>query len=183
MYPTSNNTILNFVCVHPETETLDESGESWEQTGGLDRLLQVYESFSPAVVKLLGKAEPHSIKIWKLLDMEVIPRWTNERVALLGDAAHPFLPHQGQGAGVAIEDAAALSIVLPLGTKPREVAERLKLYQDIRLERANRIQEFSRLMGKDLDEKASLDSMLKVSEIRAQTDTCSVRLRQLQFRA
>ncbi|EAT85338.2 hypothetical protein SNOG_07872 [Parastagonospora nodorum SN15] len=157
MYPTSNNTVLNFVCVHPEAETEEQSGENWDQAGDLDLLLKVYSTFYPAVLKLLGKAEPGSIKVWKLLDMDVIPSWTNKRLALLGDSAHPFLPHQGQGAGVAIEDAAALAVVLPMGTKPEEVAERLKLYQDIRMERANKIQEYSRLAGRDLESQVNVD--------------------------
>lgn len=160
MYPTSNNTVLNFVCVHPEAETEEQSGENWNQTGDLDLLLKVYSTFDPAVLKLLGKAEPGSIKVWKLLDMDVIPSWTNERLALMGDSAHPFLPHQGQGAGVAIEDAAALAVVLPMGTKPEEVVERLKLYQDIRMDRADKIQAHSRLAGGDLDSQVKIDSKL-----------------------
>jgi hypothetical protein len=160
MYPTSENSVLNFVCVHPEADTADESGEGWDQASNLNKLLQVYESFDPVVLKLLAKAEDHSVKIWKLLDMEVIPTWTKDNLALLGDAAHPFLPHQGQGAGVAIEDAASLAVVLPLGTKPGEVVERLKLYEEIRMERANRIQEYSRLAGADLDDQAKKDSKL-----------------------
>lgn len=157
-YPTSDNSILNFVCIHPEAETSDDSGEGWDQTSNLEKLLQVYASFDPALLKLLSKADPHTIKIWTLLDMKVIPSWTKERLTLLGDAAHPFLPHQGQGAGVAIEDAAALAVVLPPGTKSEDVAERLTLYEEIRKERADRIQEYSRLAGADLNSQAKNDS-------------------------
>jgi 2-polyprenyl-6-methoxyphenol hydroxylase-like FAD-dependent oxidoreductase len=32
---------------------------------------------------------------------------------LIGDAAHPFLPHQGQGGGIAIEDAASIAHSYP----------------------------------------------------------------------
>ncbi len=56
---------------------------------------------------------------------------------------------QGQGAGQALEDAAALSIVLPRGTASEAVSERLKLYEEIRYERAHSIQQFSRLAGRD----------------------------------
>lgn len=63
------------------------------------------------------------------------------------DAAHPFLPHQGQGGGQAIEDAISLAAVLPLGTPKSEIADRLKLYQKCRQERANKIQHFTRLSG------------------------------------
>jgi len=57
---------------------------------------------------------------------------------------------QGQGGGVAIEDAATLAVVLPLGTTPEEIPERLQLYQDIRKKRASTIQEFTREAGRDL---------------------------------
>jgi 2-polyprenyl-6-methoxyphenol hydroxylase-like FAD-dependent oxidoreductase len=56
---------------------------------------------------------------------------------------------QAQGAAQAIEDAAALAAVLPQGTTPAEVPERLKLYERIRYERAHKIQEHSRLAGLD----------------------------------
>lgn len=57
-------------------------------------LLKVYENFDPALVNLLGKADASSLKVWELLDMEVLPSWTQDRLALLGDAAHPFLPRK-----------------------------------------------------------------------------------------
>ncbi|KAF2500883.1 FAD binding domain-containing protein [Lophium mytilinum] len=157
MYPTSKNSVLNFVCVHPESESAAESGDGWDQTGDRDRMLHIYSSFDPAVRALIGKVDPKTVKVWTLLDMKVIPNWTYERLALLGDAAHPFLPHQGQGAGVAIEDAASLAILFPYGTPPEEVADRLKLYQEIRYERANRIQEFSRMLGESRNGKTKLD--------------------------
>jgi 2-polyprenyl-6-methoxyphenol hydroxylase-like FAD-dependent oxidoreductase len=54
----------------------------------------VYKSFDPALVALLAKAEGGSLKVWELLDMDVLPGWVNDRLALLGDAAHPFLPRE-----------------------------------------------------------------------------------------
>lgn len=158
MYPTSDNQMLNFVCIHPETESESEASSGWNQAGHLDRMLKVYSGFDEALLRLLGKADPKSIGVWTLLDMKTIPNWTTEHLALLGDAAHPFLPHQGQGAGVAIEDAAALAVVLPFGLTFEEVPERLKLYELIRKERADRIQQHSRLAGEDLTEKQKTDS-------------------------
>lgn len=48
-----------------------------------------------------------------------------------------------------MEDAAALATVLPAGTAPSQVAERLKLYEKIRYERGHIIQEYSRQAGRD----------------------------------
>lgn len=69
-------------------------------------------------------------------------------IFILGSANIPT--DQGQGGGVAIEDAATLAVVLPMGTKPEEIQERLQLYQEIRKVRASTIQEFTREAGKDL---------------------------------
>lgn len=59
-----------------------------------------------------------------------------------------------------MEDAVALAVVLPGGTPAAEVPERLKLYEKIRYERANAIQEYSRLAGKDfVGGKPQIDMM------------------------
>lgn len=156
MYPTNNNELLNFVCIHPEHES--EAGEDWTTDSTKSALLSVYKDFDPACLALVSKADPTSLKSWKLLDMPVIPTWISGRLALLGDAAHPFLPHQGQGAGVAMEDAATLITVLEKSARREDVPARLKLYEQIRFERANRIQEYSRLAGRDLKNDTKMNS-------------------------
>ena len=49
---------------------------------------------------------------WALYDREPLPTWTQGRLTLLGDAAHPMLPHLGQGANQSIEDGMALATIL-----------------------------------------------------------------------
>lgn len=57
-----------------------------------------------------------------------------------------------------MEDAAALATVLPQGTAPGDIPERLKLYEKIRYERAHLIQDYSRQAGKDwVDGKPQID--------------------------
>ena len=161
-YPCKNNELLNFVCIHPSGKT-SAPADDWN-TGG-------------------SKKDPASLKVWQLLDMETLPTWVNNKLALLGDAAHPFLPHQGQGGGQAVEDAAALAVVLPLGTQADEVAERLKLYETCRYERAHRIQEYTRQAGRCLGEDGKIDS--KSTEQRQKmgnTDINSDGVCELQFR-
>lgn len=48
----------------------------------------------------------------ELVDRDPIPVWGSGVVTLLGDAAHPMLPHTGQGAAQAIVDAVILGKVL-----------------------------------------------------------------------
>jgi hypothetical protein len=103
----------------------------------------------------------------------------------MGDAAHPFLPHQGQGGAVAIEDAAALGVLLERGLKPAEVEERLKLYTTIRKPRADRLQEYTRIAGEDL--KPGQASKLNIQEYtnynfgHDEFDNASQRLREWKW--
>lgn len=68
-------------------------------------------------------------------------------MALLGDASHPTLPYQGQGAAMAVEDGAILGALLikwqELSTssglaqaeKNKQLASLLEFYQELRQER------------------------------------------------
>ena len=161
MYPTTDNTLVNFVCIHPSAETDHAATGDWNNTASLELVLQVYRDWSEGFKAALGMADPESIRVWKLLDMDVLESWTHMKLALLGDAAHPFLPHQGQGGGQAIEDAVALAVVLERGLAAEEVLDRLKLYEKIRKERAETVQEYTRLAGKDLapGEKEAVNMM------------------------
>jgi len=135
----------------------------YQQTGSKDRMLAIYQSFDSSVRAIIEKAED-DIKVWKLLDMDKMPTFVHERLALLGDAAHPFLPHQGQGGGQAIEDAVVLAALLPLGTSRQDIPERLQLYNECRYERAHKIQDFTRTAGKDAAELAAQGLKLDMME-------------------
>jgi salicylate hydroxylase len=76
-----------------------------------------------------------------LHDREPLPRWTTDRIALLGDACHPMLPMMAQGAAQAIEDGAALASVLK--AMPDDVSRALERYEAVRKPRATRLQELS----------------------------------------
>jgi 2-polyprenyl-6-methoxyphenol hydroxylase-like FAD-dependent oxidoreductase len=47
-----------------------------------------------------------------LVDRDPLPRWGDGVVTVIGDAAHPMLPHTGQGAAQAIVDAVTLGGML-----------------------------------------------------------------------
>jgi 2-polyprenyl-6-methoxyphenol hydroxylase-like FAD-dependent oxidoreductase len=69
MYPTSNNTILNFVCIHPESETESTATGSWNNKATKGMLLDVFKDFHEDFKAILSKSNEESLKIWKLLDM------------------------------------------------------------------------------------------------------------------
>jgi 2-polyprenyl-6-methoxyphenol hydroxylase-like FAD-dependent oxidoreductase len=62
----------------------------------------------------------------ELFDRDPAPFWSSGRVTLLGDAAHPLLPHTGQGAAQAIVDAVTLGKALESDS---DVASALQWYE------------------------------------------------------
>jgi 2-polyprenyl-6-methoxyphenol hydroxylase-like FAD-dependent oxidoreductase len=71
---------------------LTMSASEWDGRASKEVLLDVYANFGLEVQALLSLVDGTAIKVWTLLDMERIPRWIKGRLALIGDAAHPFLP-------------------------------------------------------------------------------------------
>ncbi len=90
-----------------------------------------------------------------MYDRAPLPRWTSGRLALLGDAAHPMLPHLGQGVNQALEDAVALATLLAGCAGPADVPRALVAYQDLRRDRTARVQLGSRRTGAGYDSSAS----------------------------
>jgi salicylate hydroxylase/6-hydroxynicotinate 3-monooxygenase len=96
---------LYFVTSVPESAEW-MTPESWSAKGDLEELRAAYAGFHPEVQAVL-EACPEVYK-WALLDRDPLPRWSEGRVVLLGDACHPMTPYMAQGAASALEDAAVL---------------------------------------------------------------------------
>ena len=146
-YPCAANKLLNFVCIHPSH--LSDASNDYNKAGSKAKLLEIYDNFEPTVQHLLAMANEETLSVYPLFDMETLPSFCNERLAVIGDAAHPFTPHLAQGAAMAIEDAVSLATMLPRGTASSEVTARLGLYNQARYQRATTIQGYSRLVGSD----------------------------------
>ncbi|SPO06393.1 related to salicylate 1-monooxygenase [Cephalotrichum gorgonifer] len=153
MYPCCNNTMMNFVAIHP-SELSGHKGEGWDIDGSKEILFEIFKDFGPAVRALLELADRTELKLWTLLDMAELPSWVKGKLVLVGDAAHPFLPYQGQGGSIAIEDVASLCVLLRKGVTKKEIPERLALYGKLRPDRAHQVQEFSRIAGANMDDKS-----------------------------
>lgn len=65
----------------------------------------------------------------------------------MGDATHATTPWQGSGGGMTIEDALILSTALGRATSQKEACAALKVYDEVRRPRTQRIVESSRGTG------------------------------------
>jgi hypothetical protein len=133
-------------------------------SGSRDILVKAFSSFCLAARKIIAYAPP-DVGVWVLYDMDSLPTWNRDKLVLIGDAAHPFLPctttspqdadddlvdsdlDLGQGGAMAIESAACIAQLLPADTKATDLTDRLALYTEIRYERAEHIRHVTRLNG------------------------------------
>jgi len=82
---------------------------------------------------------------WLMADRKPIARWTLNRIALLGDAAHPMYQYIAQGACQAIED--ALALATQVAAAPGDLPAALARYEQARTRRTARVQITARAMG------------------------------------
>ncbi|WP_038201931.1 MULTISPECIES: FAD-dependent monooxygenase [Xenophilus] len=115
--------------------------ESWTTEGSVEELRGFYADFHPHARALLDACD--SVLKTALYERDPLPRWSQGRLTLLGDACHPMMPFMAQGAGMAIEDAVVLARALE-GVAADAVPHALRRYEQARLERTARIQVGSR---------------------------------------
>jgi salicylate hydroxylase len=161
VFPVRANELVNYVGFVRSDEPLKES---WSAVGDPLGLAREFAGWDPLVETIIAQVK--TTFRWGLFDREPLPIWTRGRLTLLGDAAHPMLPHAGQGANQAIEDAIALATVLSRAN--RESAPRaLVIYETLRRARTGGVQRMSRFNGA-LYEAISDDLRARDGQLAAQ---------------
>ncbi|NNC63574.1 MAG: NAD(P)-binding protein [Gammaproteobacteria bacterium] len=138
-YVTAAKSEIYFVTSVPEPAGW-LTKESWSAKGDVEELRAAYDGFHEDVRAVLG-ACPDCHK-WAILEREPLPRWSDGRVVLLGDACHAMTPYMAQGAASAIEDAAVLArCVEQFDGDDFQAA--FELYEAVRKPRTSKIQAIS----------------------------------------
>src|SRR5438067_240595 len=88
----------------------DQRREPWSLSDDPEQARRAFSSGCADVQAVLAAMEKTFVTAYH--DRPVLPRWSTDRVTLLGDAAHPIIPMAGSGASMAIEDAVALGHAL-----------------------------------------------------------------------
>ncbi|KAL1307022.1 hypothetical protein AAFC00_005648 [Neodothiora populina] len=136
--PCNGGKLLSYYCFFPRS-----AGDYINQTWGsedrpVEELLAPYPKLDPQVKAHLAIGK--EIQPWRLWVHEPYAYISRNQVCLIGDAAHPMMPHQSQGACMAIEDAAALGILFSPAYFDGDVQATLQIYEQVRLPRATRVQ-------------------------------------------
>lgn len=145
-YPVAGGAFLNLAVTRDDGARREVVGEPV----GSALVRSVVAHMCPTVRRLADLGE--GWRTWVLCDREPVGEWTDGRVALLGDAAHPMLQYAAQGAAMALEDAVVLGD--QLGGDPADWVQRLQKYNALRRERTADAQWVSREMGRRLYHRA-----------------------------
>lgn len=152
VYAVDHGNLFNVTIGHPahlsdkeaNKEQDNATATSYNHKVSFETVRDVHRGWEPRAIRLLELANPEGFRIWKMMDMDEIPRCSRNHTALVGDACHPVLPHGFSGASMAIEDAITLSEFLERDVERKEIPGLLKLYEDVRKPRVARVRERAR---------------------------------------
>ena len=118
--------------MHPDSlSEIHDSGDAFGESQNANHnkvcMIEIFKDFDPRLVSLLDMADSQSVRLWQLMDMDPPHTRHMGRLGLVGDAALPFLPHIGQGAACALEDAASIITLFGPAVEKSDVPERLEL--------------------------------------------------------
>ncbi|KAL1856455.1 hypothetical protein Daus18300_010722 [Diaporthe australafricana] len=106
LYPLKGGSEFNLVLIRPDNLP---PGTSKVQ-GEVDEMREIFKGWDNSLIKIISLV-PTVLK-WKLSFHDALDTWVKDNVTVLGDACHPTLPYQAQGAAMAVEDGAVLGYLL-----------------------------------------------------------------------
>jgi len=182
IYPIRNDVdkdgrqLVNWVA---EIETPKHHQRDWNRRGRLEDFIAAFDDWHfdwLDVPALIRAAE--SILEFPMIDQDPLPWWTQRRVTLLGDAAHPMVPRGSNGAGQAILDARALADAL---VEHRDPEEALAAYEAKRRDataavvRTNRVNPPDAILREVFERTgdkpfANIDEVIGAAELKAMSE-------------
>lgn len=118
--------------------------EAWSKPSGVDSVLAAFRGFDAVARSVLMATPPGQCLARGVFVRDPLPAWTQGRVALLGDAAHPLAPFLECATDLALEDALILArAIAAAGTTP----EALQRYAAARIPRATALMQAAEAQG------------------------------------
>ena len=139
-------------------------GEPDEPGGRKAEIRRRFSGWHEPISAVVQAADEGAILGNDVYFLEPLPRWSEGRVVLVGDAAHATTPGIGQGAAQAIE--AAVALADRLVRREDELATALAEYETIRRPRAEAVLKMSRRADKAAQLANPLGWRLKNAVVR-----------------
>lgn len=144
-FPVKQGRLINvvaFVSDRRDPNARWPENAPWACDASQSDMLDAFADWGDAA-RLLLECIP-APSLWALHDLAELPGYVHGRVAVIGDAAHATLPHQGAGAGQGLEDAWFLARLLgEPGISVDDLTPLLAAYDTLRRPRACQVQRTS----------------------------------------
>jgi salicylate hydroxylase len=154
-YQVRHGAVLNCVAT-VRTDLMAK--DSWSTPSNRAELAAQFDGWHRELHAIIAALPDAGIFKWPVFERDLIEVWTEGRVALLGDAAHPMLPFLGIGATLALEDAVLLGQSL---SEAQDLAAGLRHYGARRLPRVAEVSEASRIQGERILGRSAPDEYRK----------------------
>ncbi|MDP3204946.1 MAG: flavin-dependent oxidoreductase [Hydrogenophaga sp.] len=174
------NQLINWVA---EIRDSEARMNDWNRPGRAEDFLPTFADwrFDWLDVPALISSAEHVFE-YPMVDKDALPRWSFERVTLMGDAAHPMYPRGSNGSAQALIDARTLADEIEAEHDAGgDLRAALQRYQDARLPATARVVETNRTLPPDFiimkaDELSggkpfdNIDDLISQDELRAISD-------------
>lgn len=151
-FPLQGGKVLNVVVFSSDRTTChpEWTEDEWIVPSSRKEMMEGWEDWSEDCQAILGTVQ--STDKWALHELHDLPTHVRGRVALLGDAATATLPHQGQGAAMAIESGFVMSCLLASPHITHEnVDVALQVFNALRHERTTGVKRTSNELGRIME--------------------------------
>ena len=135
-------------------------------------LLDLFKGWDALIPRVLQATPEENILRTDIHDRAPVAHWSQGRVTLLGDAAHPMTPNMGQGGGQAVEDAVVLAGCL---AREADIPTALAAYERRRIPRANSFVTRSFQMGRLAQIQNPVGRFLRDSLVRLAPPSAALR--------
>ena len=158
-----------------EPDTMPPARENWSRLGRYDAFREFAERLHLPFIDIgdLIRSTPEIFE-YPMCDRDPLPWWTQGRVSLLGDAAHPMYPVGSNGAAQAILDARCLADLLASHPAP----EALAAYQADRLPATAAIVASNRIGGPerviDLIATRAPDGFIRIDDVASEEERAAI---------
>lgn len=147
-FPIEKGKVMNVVAFRTK-EDGEWNDDRWVLPMDRQRMELDFADWDSSVKKILSLMDKPDV--WALFDYPPAPTYHRGRICIAGDAAHASTPHQGAGAGMALEDSYVLAALLAEIEDARELEEAFKAFDAIRRGRTQRLVTTSRECGRVFD--------------------------------
>jgi salicylate hydroxylase len=156
-YPLQQHKLYNYVACVPSDRPLKGP---WSGAADVAEIKTEFsrQEWDPRVQQFISQIK--EAFWWGLFDNDPLTNWSRGPIALLGDAAHCMIPHQGQGVNQVFEDSITLAFFLKEADSVRDIPEAFRRYTAVRMQRATILQVGSRRAG------AMFDSQFQFTDTR-----------------